>query len=143
MRHDTAWTDYPQSPFNVNWEHPDGWRAEICLTYMGQFSARLIHPVGSESFGYDHVLIEPAHGHQYEQQTADALAQFDAWIAQHGPEALGDLPVKLHVTRREAHALQEHLPALLDILALSEQSVQILDLRAALIRIAGQVGVKR
>lgn len=107
-----AWQLHRQAPFHVQWNHADGWIATLVLTEAGQFSANLMHADDLITC-VDSVLIDQAHGYEFEQLATKARAQFDAWITQHGAEALEDLPVALEITRRHANTLRQRLPELL------------------------------
>lgn len=132
-----TWIDYPHSPFNIVWHHPAGWRATICLTQIGQFSAILWHVDQGASFAYDSELIEPADAYQFEQLSRQSLARFDAWIVEQGPETLDELPVIFELQRKHLRPLLEQIS---NWKALAEVSGwEAMPLRAALVALNAEL----
>lgn len=127
------WTDYPRSAFDIEWHSPEGWIARIALTQAGQFVADMRHSRHEACFIAEKFYRDGISGYQYEALTRQALEHFESWLAEHGTEALGDLPVPLEVTERQAAAFLEALPAF------KQQAGANLELLAALIRLEQQI----
>lgn len=127
-----GWIDHPFNAFDVEWRHQAGWIARIALTPSGQFVANLNHP-SDTALILNYLHREGISGYQYQALSKEALSQFDAWIEQKGAEALGDLPVSLELSQRQAAALLESIPALMN------QAGSNLGLRDALTRLKLQI----
>ena len=98
------------------------------MAASGQFDAALTHG-RRHGANYDRWVIEQAHGYQFADLCQQALERFDAWLSEHGKQALADLPFRLMLRQGQADAL---LAGMDDLLLAAEGNWALRDTLLAL-----------
>lgn len=132
---DSSWEESARKDQTIVWFRADDWMAVTRIHESGEFSAELTF----EEVVYDAYRIADPGVLTVDVLAADALDRFDAWLAEHGDLAVDDSVFHLEISKRQAKALHEGLPALLELLAQRDPSPQLLGLRHALTCIQQQV----